>query len=52
MHLALREFGDGSARQSTGLFYFAGHGLQVRGRNYLMPVDADIRARTKSPSLA
>jgi hypothetical protein len=42
MHLALREFGDRLDRQGTGFFYFAGHGLQVRGRNYLMPVDADI----------
>lgn len=43
MHLALREFGDRLGRQSTGVFFFAGHGLQVRGRNYLMPVDADIQ---------
>ena len=42
MHLALREFGDGLGRQSTGLVYFAGHGMQVRGRNYLIPIDADI----------
>src|SRR5205085_3400157 len=42
MHLALREFGDRLGRQSTGVFYFAGHGLQVRGRNYLLPVDADV----------
>ncbi len=42
MHLALREFGDSPGRQATGLFYFAGHGLQVRGRNYLLPVDADV----------
>ena len=42
MHLALREFGDRLGRTSTGLFYFAGHGVQVRGRNYLLPVDADI----------
>src|SRR5262249_27057450 len=42
MHLALREFGDKLGRQATGLFYFAGHGLQVRGRNYLLPVDADV----------
>src|SRR5258707_3398429 len=42
MHLALREFGDRLGRQSTWLFYFAGHGMQVRGRNYLIPVDADI----------
>jgi len=42
MHLALREFGDRLGKTSTGLFYFAGHGVQVRGRNYLLPVDADI----------
>lgn len=42
LHLALREFGDKLGRNSTGLFYFAGHGVQVRGRNYLLPVDADI----------
>jgi hypothetical protein len=42
MVLALREFGDRLGRSSTGVFYFAGHGLQVRGRNYLVPVDADI----------
>ena len=43
MHLALREFGDRLSRETLGLFYFAGHGVQVRGRNYLLPVDADIR---------
>ena len=42
MHLALREFGDKLGRNTTGLFYFAGHGLQVKGRNYLVPVDADM----------
>ncbi len=26
----------------VGFFYYAGHGLQVRGRNYLVPVDAEI----------
>lgn len=42
MHLALREFGDRLRRETLGLFYFAGHGVQVRGRNFLLPVDADI----------
>jgi len=42
MNLALREFGDRLTRQSVGLFYYAGHGVQVRGRNYLIPVNADI----------
>ena len=45
MQRLIREFGD-RLRQSggVGLFYFAGHGVQVRGNNYLIPVDADIRA--------
>ncbi|PCI38425.1 MAG: hypothetical protein COB46_11360 [Rhodospirillaceae bacterium] len=29
-------------RSSIGLFYYAGHGVQVKGRNYLIPVDAQI----------
>ncbi len=30
-------------RDTVGLIYFAGHGMQVRENNYLLPVDADIR---------
>ena len=29
-------------RKCVGLFYFAGHGLQLAWRNYLLPVDASI----------
>ena len=29
--------------QSIGLFYFAGHGIEINGDNYLIPVDAEIR---------
>ncbi len=39
---ALREFGDRLRRSGAGLFYFAGHGMQIKGRNYLIPVDAAI----------
>ncbi len=38
----IREFGDKLRGATVGLFYFAGHGLQVKGRNFLVPVDADI----------
>ncbi len=31
-----------AARKGVGLFYFAGHGLQLQWRNYLVPVDARI----------
>jgi hypothetical protein len=30
------------ATQCVGLYYFAGHGLQLAWRNYLLPVDASI----------
>jgi uncharacterized caspase-like protein len=39
---ALRDFGDRIAEGGVGLFYFAGHGLQVKGHNYLVPADASI----------
>lgn len=35
----LREAGP----DSTGLFYYAGHGVQSQGNNYLLPVDGFIR---------
>ncbi len=33
---------DVAARQCVGLFYYAGHGVQLAWRNYILPVDADI----------
>ncbi len=42
---AVREFeGKVVANQGPALFYYSGHGLQVDGANYLVPVDADIKA--------
>jgi len=42
MREAIRTFGARIAEGGVGLFYFAGHGMQVKGRNYLVPVGADI----------
>lgn len=42
MEAAIIEFGRRLAEGGAGAFYYAGHGLQVRGRNYLVPVDAEI----------
>jgi len=36
METAILEFGRRLADGGVGFFYYAGHGLQVRGRNYLM----------------
>lgn len=40
---AIREFGDELGKGGIGLFYYAGHGMQVKGRNYLIPVGHDIQ---------
>jgi hypothetical protein len=38
---AVQAFGSQLAGADVGLFYYAGHGVQVRGENYLIPVDAN-----------
>lgn len=42
MLAALREFGDRLRAGGTGLFYYAGHGMQIKGRNYLIPIGANV----------
>ncbi len=40
---AIRSFVDElNGSESVGLFYFAGHGVQSKGKNFLIPIDADI----------
>ena len=36
----INDFGRKLRQADVGLFYYAGHGIQVNGRNYLIPVDA------------
>ncbi len=42
MEAAVADFGEKLNENATGLFFYAGHGIQVQGRNYLMPVDARV----------
>jgi carboxyl-terminal processing protease len=45
MKRAIADFGDklaAAGADATGLFFYAGHGVQVRGTNYLVPLGADI----------
>lgn len=42
METAITQFGNKIKRGGVGLFYFAGHGLQVNGENYLLPLKAKI----------
>jgi TPR repeat protein len=49
---ALTEFGDKVTAGSEALFFYAGHGMQVKGRNYLIPLDAEIRTESSVSSEA
>jgi len=42
MTRAFSQFGQKLVPGSVGLFYYAGHGMQVQGKNFLIPVDAEI----------
>ncbi|MDQ7833913.1 MAG: caspase family protein [Humidesulfovibrio sp.] len=46
MEAAVREFGQSLRQGGVGLFYYAGHGIQVSGENYLVPVDAVIQTES------
>ena len=43
---AIEQFDEKLRRSEVGLFYFAGHGVQLKGRNFLMPVDARVSSET------
>ena len=44
MLAAAREYTDALAKNKPiGLFYYAGHGMQLAWRNYLLPVDAALK---------
>ena len=42
MQDALRTFGNRLNKDTVGLFYFAGHGMEFEGENYLVPVNENI----------
>ena len=53
MHRSIREFAQTLGRtRGVGVFYYAGHGVQLNWRNFLVPVDARIRARADLQSQA
>ena len=49
MQEAVTAFGDRLKGGGAGLFYFAGHGVQIKGRNFLMPVGAEIQREDEVP---
>ncbi|MBL7845933.1 MAG: caspase family protein [Cyclobacteriaceae bacterium] len=44
MKNAIYAFGDRAQSVDVSIFFYAGHGLEVDGTNYLVPVDADIQS--------
>lgn len=46
---ALRDFGNRLGENTIAALYYAGHGLQLRDRNFLIPVDAEIRSEDEIP---
>lgn len=42
MFNTLREFRDVADRADIAMVYYAGHGMEIGGRNYLVPIDARI----------
>src|SRR5262249_12173684 len=42
MERAIVKFGEELKTGGVGLFYYAGHGMQVKGKNYLVPVEATL----------
>lgn len=49
---SIKRFGDKLQNAKAGLFFYAGHGLQVSGHNYLVPVDAKIDNERSLPFAA
>lgn len=41
---AMRQFSVRAPQAQVRLLFFAGHGVQVKGRNYLVPIDTDIKS--------
>jgi hypothetical protein len=44
---AIQQFNEKLSDNTVGLFYFAGHGIQVSGENYLLPLDASLTLKEK-----
>ena len=44
MQTTIRDFLREAARAQVAVVYYAGHGVQVDGRNYLVPVDIAVSA--------
>ncbi|HMQ00149.1 MAG TPA: tetratricopeptide repeat protein [Cyclobacteriaceae bacterium] len=44
MKKSINDFGVKLKGHDVGLFYYAGHGIQHKGSNYMIPIEADLQA--------
>ena len=49
---SLRQFALAADRNDVRVLFYAGHGVQARGRNYLLPVDAEPTSESDIPGTA
>jgi pSer/pThr/pTyr-binding forkhead associated (FHA) protein len=47
LRLNIREFGKRLKHSEMGFFYYAGHGVQYNGENYLVPLNTDITSEAE-----
>lgn len=52
MQKSVREFGERLKNGGVGMFYYAGHGVQIKGNNYLVPTSSDITSEDEVQSRA
>lgn len=46
MNLAIEQFANSIKEGGAALVFYAGHGFQVKGENYLIPIDANIKGES------
>lgn len=44
LKVAIDDFGEKLKGYQVGLYFFAGHGVQVKGLNYVIPIDANLKS--------
>lgn len=52
MREVVRTFGEKLSKGDVGLFYYSGHAVQYRGKNYLLPINEDLKHADEIPSTA
>jgi hypothetical protein len=49
MRSAVKSFTDSLSQFDVGLVYYSGHGIEFAGRNYFIPINADIKNEDEIP---